>query len=214
MSASIYGERATKKSFTILGAHLPQRLMPFKCLKRKLKFIMIVKDKRFKVYLEASTIQQRLKVLGQQITQDYQGKNVVMVGILNGAFMFLSDLCRYIDLPIELSFAKYKSYQGTESTGKVAELIGFDDSIRGKDVVIVEDIVDTGNTIKKLTEDIVRKEPASVKIAALLLKPSVYKGSIPIDYLGLEIENRFVVGYGLDYDGFGRNLKDLYVIDE
>ena len=175
---------------------------------------MKVKDKRFKVYLEESVIRKRLKALGQQITVDYTGKPIVMVGILNGAFMFLSDLCRYIDLPLELSFAKYSSYKGTTSTGKVAELIGFDDSIKGKDVIIVEDIVDTGNTIRKLTEDIVKKEPASVKIAALLLKPEVYNGSIPIDYLGMEIANRFVVGYGLDYDGFGRNLKDLYVLDE
>jgi len=175
---------------------------------------MKVKDKRFKVYLEETEIKKRLIALGQQITEDYTGKPIVMVGILNGAFMFLSDLCRYIDLPLELSFAKYSSYKGTTSTGKVAELIGFDDSIKGKDVIIVEDIVDTGNTIRKLTEDIVKKEPASVKIAALLLKPEVYKGSIPIDYLGMEIANRFVVGYGLDYDGFGRNLKDLYVLDE
>ena len=175
---------------------------------------MKVKDRRFKVYLEEAVIRKRLMALGQQITKDYRGKPIVMVGILNGAFMFLSDLCRYIDLPLELSFAKYSSYKGTSSTGKVAELIGFDDSIKGKDVIIVEDIVDTGNTIRKLTDDIVKKEPASVKIAALLLKPEVYKGSIPIDYLGMEIANRFVVGYGLDYDGFGRNLKDLYVLDE
>lgn len=175
---------------------------------------MKVKDRRFKVYLEEAVIRKRLMALGQQITEDYTDKPIVMVGILNGAFMFLSDLCRYIDLPLELSFAKYSSYKGTSSTGKVAELIGFDDSIKGKDVIIVEDIVDTGNTIRKLTEDIVKKEPASVKIAALLLKPEVYKGSIPIDYLGMEIANRFVVGYGLDYDGFGRNLKDLYVLDE
>lgn len=178
------------------------------------KFIMIVKDKRFKVFVESASIHERLKILGEQITQDYQGKHLVLVGILNGAFMFLADLCRYIDLPVELSFVKYSSYKGTKSTGKVAELIGFNDSIKNKHVVIVEDIVDTGNTIKKLMEDISNKEPASVSIAALLLKPTVYKGSIPIDYLGLEIENKFVVGYGLDYDGFGRNLKDLYVLDE
>jgi hypoxanthine phosphoribosyltransferase len=175
---------------------------------------MIVKNKQFKVYLTGEEINKRLKILGQQITADYRDKPIVMVGILNGAFMFLSDLCRHIDLPLELSFAKYNSYKGTSSTGKVAELIGFDDSIKGKDVIIVEDIVDTGNTISKLTEDIIKKEPASVKIAALLLKPEVYKGSIAIDYLGMEIANKFVVGYGLDYDGFGRNLKDLYILDE
>ncbi|MEM1138175.1 MAG: hypoxanthine phosphoribosyltransferase [Bacteroidota bacterium] len=175
---------------------------------------MIIKDKPFKVYLEEEEINVRLKELGKQITTDYQGKKLILVGILNGAFMFLADLCRFIDLPLEVSFVKYASYQGTSSTGKVAELIGFDDRIKGKDVLIVEDIVDTGNTIQKLSEDIIKKAPGSVKIAALLLKPEVYTGDIPIDYLGIEIANRFVVGYGLDYDGFGRNLKDLYVLDE
>ena len=175
---------------------------------------MIVKDKHFKVYLEEEKIQKRLKEIGQQITNDYKGKDLVIVGILNGAFMFLADLCRYIDLPLEISFAKYASYSGTSSTGKVAELIGFDESIKGKNVLIVEDIIDTGNTIKKLSEDVIKKDPASVKIAALLLKPEVYKGSTIIDYLGLKIDNKFVIGYGLDYDGYGRNLKDLYILDE
>ncbi|UZR92468.1 hypoxanthine phosphoribosyltransferase [Chondrinema litorale] len=175
---------------------------------------MKVKDKHFKVYLDEEKIQSRLKEIGKQITEDYQGQELVVVGILNGAFMFLADLCRYVDLPLEISFAKYSSYKGTSSTGKVAELIGFDESIKDKNVLIVEDIIDTGNTIKKLSEDVAKKGPASVKIAALLLKPEVYKGSIEIDYLGLKIDNKFVVGYGLDYDGFGRNLKGLYVLDE
>ncbi|HRD40020.1 MAG TPA: phosphoribosyltransferase family protein, partial [Bacteroidia bacterium] len=129
-----------------------------------------------------------------------------------GSFMFAADLMKQIEIPCEISFVKMASYHGTESTGKVNELIGLNQNIEGRTVVVIEDIVDTGNTIEKLTSMLKDKKVKSFKIATALFKPSVYKKDIKIDYVGIEIPNDFVVGYGLDYDGLGRNLKDILVI--
>lgn len=150
--------------------------------------------------------------MAQQINTDLKNEMPLFVAVLNGSFMFAADLMKQIEIPCEISFVKMASYHGTESTGKVNELIGLNQNIEGRTVVVIEDIVDTGNTIEKLTSMLKDKKVKSFKIATALFKPSVYKKDIKIDYVGIEIPNDFVVGYGLDYDGLGRNLKDILVI--
>lgn len=170
-------------------------------------------DKYFVPFLFQETIQQRVKQLGEQITRDYKDKSLVVVSVLNGAFVFTADLVRAIEIPLEVSFVRYASYADTHSTGMVKELIGFDDAlVRNKDVLIVEDIVDTGLTMKKLISRLEEHLPHSVRVASLLFKPTALKCDITIDYLGFEIENRFVVGYGMDYNGLGRNLQEIYML--
>ncbi len=170
-------------------------------------------DKTFVPYLTEEKIAAAVKVVAKQINADYVGKNPLFLVILNGSFLFAADLLRAIDSEgCEVSFVKFSSYEGTESTGKVKELIGLNEHLDGRDVIIVEDIVDTGNTIVQMMDDLAKRNPASVRIAALLFKPEAYKKDVKIDYVGMEIPNAFIVGYGLDYDGLGRNLKDIYVI--
>lgn len=169
-------------------------------------------DKTFVPYLEGKKINDAVQAIAVRINHDYQGKKPLFLVVLNGAFLFAADLLRAIDLECEISFVKYSSYHGTASTGQVKELIGLKESLEGRDVIIVEDIVDTGNTIVQMMGDIGKRNTASVRIAALLFKPEAYKKDVKIDYVGLEIPNDFIVGYGLDYNGLGRNLKDIYVI--
>lgn len=174
--------------------------------------IVTLKDKQFKPYIQSEQIEAAVKKVAQQINSDLKNEMPLFVAVLNGSFMFAADLMKEINFPCEISFVKMASYHGTESTGKVNELIGLNQNIEGRTVVIIEDIVDTGNTIEKLTSILKEKKVKNFKIATALLKPSVYKKSIKIDYVGLEIPNDFVVGYGLDYDGLGRNIKDILVI--
>lgn len=174
--------------------------------------IVTLKDKQFKPYIQSEQIEAAVKKVAQQINSDLKNEMPLFVAVLNGSFMFAADLMKEINFPCEISFVKMASYHGTESTGKVNELIGLNQNIEGRTVVIIEDIVDTGNTIEKLTSILKEKKVKNFRIATALLKPSVYKKSIKIDYVGLEIPNDFVVGYGLDYDGLGRNLKDILVI--
>jgi hypoxanthine phosphoribosyltransferase len=170
-------------------------------------------DKVFVPYLTEEKIAAAVKVVAQKINVDYTGKCPLFLVILNGSFLFAADLLRAIDSAgCEVSFVKFSSYAGTESTGKVKELIGLNEHLDGRDVIIVEDIVDTGNTIVQMMDDLAKRNPASVRIAALLFKPEAYKKDVRIDYVGMEIPNAFIVGYGLDYDGLGRNLKDIYVL--
>jgi hypoxanthine phosphoribosyltransferase len=170
-------------------------------------------DKYFIPFISESEILARIQRIGEQITRDYKDKQLVLVSVLNGSFMFTSDLAKQIKTPLEIAFIRYASYADTHSTGIVKELIGFEaNNINGKDIIIIEDIVDTGLTMKKIMESLEKYQPNSVKIASLLLKPSALKCDITIDYLGFEIENRFVVGYGMDYNNLGRNLKELYVL--
>jgi len=164
-------------------------------------------------YLAEEKIAAAVKVVAKKINSDYAGKNPLFLVVLNGAFLFAADLLRCIDSDgCEVSFVKFSSYAGTESTGKVKELIGLNETLEGRDVIIVEDIVDTGNTIVQMMDDLAKRKCASVKIAALLFKPEAYRKDVKIDYVGIEIPDAFIVGYGLDYDGLGRNLKDIYVI--
>ncbi|MEI7596578.1 MAG: hypoxanthine phosphoribosyltransferase [Bacteroidota bacterium] len=169
-----------------------------------------IKDKTFKVYINSTAIEKRIEDIATQINSDYKDKSPIFLGVLNGSFMFASDLYKKITITSEISFVKLASYSGTETTGEVKKLIGLNESLKGKDIIIIEDIVDTGITIEKLVNELNNLEVSSIKIATLLLKPESYKKNIKIDYFCFEIPNNFVVGYGLDYDGLGRNFPDIY----
>lgn len=172
--------------------------------------IMIVKDREFDLFIPEASIQQAVQKIAQQINEDYTNLNPLFLTVLNGAFMFAADLMKGITIPVELSFIKLKSYQGTKSTGNIDSLIGLQEEITGRHVIVLEDIVDTGNTLKYTLEALSSRNTASIAIATLLHKPEMTKVSLDLKYAGFEIPNRFVVGYGLDYDGYGRNLKDIY----
>jgi hypoxanthine phosphoribosyltransferase len=167
-------------------------------------------DKIFRELITEESIALRIDELASQISIDLIGKDVVFLGILNGAFLFAADLFRRIDLQARISFVKLASYQGTVSSGSIKELIGWNEEIKNKTIVIIEDIVDTGNTLERIVDELIIRKAAEIKIAAALYKPGAYTKNIPLDYVGFEIPNDFVVGYGLDYEGFGRNLPSVY----
>lgn len=169
-------------------------------------------DKKFRVSIPEKEIQETVKKMASQINSDLAGKDVIFLGILNGSFMFAGDLFKHISIPTQITFLKLASYQGTTSSGKVKRLIGINEDIENKTVVILEDIVDTGNTLESIIKQLKGYEPAEIKIATLIFKPNAYKKDLPIDYAGFKIANDFIVGYGLDYDGYGRNLSDIYTI--
>jgi hypoxanthine phosphoribosyltransferase len=171
-----------------------------------------IKDKNFTVSIPEAKILQEVDRLAAQISRDFEGKNPLFLGILNGSFMFAADLFRRITIPAEISFVKLASYEGTNSTGVIKEVIGLSENISGRTVVIVEDIVDTGCTMKNLLENLGTRSPESIHVCTLLLKPEKLKVSLDVEYVALEIPNDFIVGYGLDYDGYGRNLKDIYTV--
>ncbi|HTX88038.1 MAG TPA: hypoxanthine phosphoribosyltransferase [Bacteroidales bacterium] len=171
-----------------------------------------VKDRVFELLLSSAEIDGAVQRIADRINTDYKGKDILFIGILNGSFVFAADLLRRITLPCRISFVKYESYSGTASTQKVQELLGLKENISGRNVIVVEDIVDTGITMDHVLEQLKSRNPSDLKLAALFFKPEAFKKTFPIDYLGLEIPNRFVVGYGLDYDGYGRNLRNLYQI--
>jgi hypoxanthine phosphoribosyltransferase len=171
-------------------------------------------DKNFREYLTEETIQQRIEELARQVNGDLAGKEVVFLGILNGAFLFAADLFRRINFSARISFVKLASYQGTASSGTIKELIGWNEDIKNKTIVVIEDIVDTGNTLERIVDELVIRKAAEIRIAAKLYKPDAYTKKIPLHYIGFEIPNNFVVGYGLDYDGFGRNLPAVYTLVE
>ena len=169
-----------------------------------------LKDQTFEVYLSESEVKKRIHQLGEQITRDFQNKEVVVLGVLNGSFIFMADLCREIKLPLISTFVKLSSYQGTTTTGQVRSILGLDIDIKGKHVIIVEDIVETGISMEYLLKTISGHLPERVAIATLLFKSEAFQFKYVIDYVGFEIPNKFVLGYGLDYDGLGRNLPDIY----
>lgn len=171
-----------------------------------------IEDKTFDLYLPENKIIEAIQRVAQEINQAYTGKDTLFLGILNGAFMFAGDLMKYIHFPCEISFVKLSSYQGTNSTGQVHELIGVKSDIKNKHVVVLEDIVDSGLTLQKIYSLLNAKSPKSVEMCSLLYKPEAFKGKIPPKYVGIEIPNDFIVGYGLDYNQKGRNLKDIYKI--
>ena len=171
-------------------------------------------DKTFVKFIDQEDLLKAIKKLAEQINNDFKNKEVVFMGVLNGSFMFASDLMKEINLDCIITFVKVASYSGTSSTGKVERLIGINEDIEGKAVVILEDIVDTGNTMEHILKQLKGYEPAEIKIATLLFKPDSFKKDYSVDYVAIEIPNDFVLGYGLDYDGYGRNLKHLYKLKQ
>jgi len=173
-----------------------------------------IHDKLFKPYLSKTEINEKVSLIAHRINEDYRGKKPLFIAVLNGAFMFASDLFKEISIESEISFIKLASYKGTKSSGQVVTAIGLDIDLFGRHVLIVEDIVDTGKTLHVFLPQLQRQQPASLKIAALLDKPDARAYSITVDYLGFSIPNKFVVGYGLDYNGLGRNMGEIFMLDK
>lgn len=177
--------------------------------------IIQLNDRRFKVMIPAEEIDRAVSAVAERINKDYaEADTPIFLGVLNGSFMFLSDMIKKIEFNNEISFVKIASYEGTTSTGKVQSLIGLNGSVEGRHVIIVEDIVDTGKSIEHMIELLQAYNPASIEVCTLFFKPHSYSRQIPIKYAAMEIGNEFIVGYGLDYDQLGRNLKDIYVVTE
>ncbi len=176
--------------------------------------VVKIKDKTFKTFIPEQEILTRVKAVADKINADMAGKKPLLLAVLNGSFMFAADLMRYITIPCEISFVKLASYEGTTSTGKVKEVIGLNEDICGREVIIVEDIVDTGKTMERMMDTLGTRSPAALHICTLLLKPDKLKIPLNIEYAAMEIPNDFIVGYGLDYDQEGRNLRDIYTLVE
>lgn len=173
-----------------------------------------VKDKSFGIFIPEDEILKRIREIGQDISREMVGQRPLLLAVLNGSFMFAADLIRAIDLPCEITFVRMSSYEGTSSTGNVKELIGLKEDIEGRTVIIVEDIIDSGLTMKELLGILRGKHPRDLRIASLLVKPDNLKVDLDINYRCFDIPNDFIVGYGLDYDGEGRNLRDIYKVCE
>ena len=169
-------------------------------------------DKKFREMISGDVISKRIDELAEKINRDYAGRDVVFLGILNGAFLFAAELFKRINLKARISFVKLASYEGTKSSGSVKELIGWNEDIKGMAVIVIEDIVDTGHTLELIVGELKVRKVAEIKIATLLYKPKAYTKKIPLSYVGFEIPNDFVVGFGLDYDGYGRNLPSVYTL--
>ncbi len=176
--------------------------------------VIQVIDKKFKPYISAAKIDDRIKELATEINTAYEGKRPIFIAILNGSFMFASDLFKEISIDAEICFIKLASYKGTRSTGNVITSIGLDEPLKDRHVVIIEDIVDTGKTLHQFLPQLFNQQPASLKIAALLHKPDALQHPLVIDYLGFNVPNIFLLGFGLDYDGLGRNLPEIYQLVE
>lgn len=170
-----------------------------------------INNKDFEIMLDNDMIAKRTRLIGIQLNVDYENRCPVFIGVLNGSFLFMADLLKEVDIACEVGFIRVASYHGTTSTGEVKEAFGLPTNLADKDVILVEDIVDTGLTLKYILAKVQEQNPASVTVCSLLFKPAALKEPIPeLTYVGFEIPNEFVVGYGLDYDGLGRNLKDIY----
>lgn len=171
-----------------------------------------IHDKKFKVLIPSQKIQEGITGVAEKINHELSGQRPIFICVLNGAFVFAADLLKKITIECEISFVKLASYYGTTSSGEVKTLIGLDENVKNRIVVVLEDIVDTGLTVETIVKQLSVFEPKEIKIATLLLKPDAYKKTIPIDYAALEVPNDFLVGFGLDYDGLGRNLEDIFVL--
>ncbi|MCP9750256.1 hypoxanthine phosphoribosyltransferase [Ferruginibacter sp. HRS2-29] len=176
--------------------------------------VIQVNDKKFQPYLTVAQIDEQIKRLAGEINREYAGKRPLFIAILNGSFMFASDLFKELEIDAEICFIKLASYKGTRSTGHVITSIGLDEPLKDRHVIVVEDIVDTGKTLNEFLPQLVAQQPASLKIASLLHKPDALVHPIKIDYLGFSVPNKFLLGYGLDYDGLGRNLREIYQLIE
>ena len=173
-----------------------------------------IHDKYFTPFMSAEEIALGVIRMGAEITADYRGKRPIFLSVLNGAFIFAADLVRAVETECDITFVKLTSYKGTSTTGNVQTVLGLDVDLRGRHIIIVEDIVDTGNTLHNFIKELAKSEPASVAIAACFFKPDALQHPLSIDYLGFDIPNKFIVGYGLDYDSLGRNLPDVLQLAE
>ena len=176
--------------------------------------VVNIKDKTFKISIPESEILKHVQEVADRINHDMADKNPLFLAVLNGSFMFAADLMKMITIPCEISFVKLASYQGVISTGSVKEVIGINEDLSGRTIIIIEDIVDTGLTMKRMIESIGTRNPESVHICTLLLKPEKLLEKLDVEYVAMEIPNDFIVGYGLDYDQQGRNLRDIYTVVE
>jgi len=172
-----------------------------------------IKDKSFRLSVAENDIQKAVKTVAEQINTEMKDDNPLFICVLNGAFMFAADLMKYVTIPCEITFIKLSSYAGLYSTGEVKEIMGLNESVVGRNVVVVEDIVDTGVTMERILESLSSMGVRSIKVATFLQKPDALTRKITVDYVGLKIPNEFIVGYGLDYDGYGRNLRELYTVE-
>lgn len=175
---------------------------------------ILVHDKQFEPFLSKAVLSARIKELAAQLNTDFKGKRPLFIAILNGAFMFAADLFKELKIDAEICFIKLASYKGTKSSGHVITAIGLDIDIIGRHVVILEDIVDTGKTLSEFLPQVMHQQPASLHLVSLLFKPDALVYPVTIHYLGFSIPNKFVVGYGLDYDGYGRNIPEIYQLME
>ncbi|MCL1867500.1 MAG: hypoxanthine phosphoribosyltransferase [Paludibacter sp.] len=171
-----------------------------------------IKDKKFRLSISENDVLQAVRNVAEKMNEDLKNDNPLFICVLNGAFMFAADLMKHVNFPCEITFIKLSSYEGLYSTGAVKEIIGLNESVVGRNVVIIEDIVDTGITMERILESLSSKGVRSVKIATFLQKPDALTRDITVDYVGIKIPNEFIVGYGLDYDGYGRNLKAIYTV--
>jgi hypoxanthine phosphoribosyltransferase len=168
-------------------------------------------DKQFELFIENDSIAKRTRLIGLELNADYEDRCPIFIGILNGSFLFMGDLLKEVEIPCEVDFIRVSSYAGTASSGAIKEVFGISNDLKGRDVILVEDIVDTGLTLKFILEKVYQQQPASIRICTLLYKPAaILMPMEELEYIGFEIPNEFVVGYGLDYNGLGRNLKDIY----
>lgn len=174
--------------------------------------MITIKDKQFELFIEQEVIEHEIRRVARRMNSELEGKNPIFLAVLNGAFMFAAELMKEVSIPSEITFVRLASYHGTTNTGCIQEVLGLNESIKGRCVVIVEDIVDSGNTMVALVEELKKHQPGEVKIATLLFKPAALRNKLDIDYVALEIPGDFIVGYGLDYDGYGRNLKNIYKV--
>lgn len=173
-----------------------------------------IKDKEFELFISQQEIESAIDKIALKISEDLAGKDPLFVCVLNGSFMYASELMKRVHIPSEVTFVKVSSYQGAQSTGVIKEVLGLQEDIKGRTVVIVEDIIDTGYTMEMILKQLSEKQPAEIKVSTLLLKPKALKVDLQIDYAAMEIPSDFIVGYGLDYDGYGRNFPNIYKIKE
>lgn len=176
--------------------------------------IIQIKDKQFKLSIPSEQILEAVKEVGEQMNRDLADKNPLFICVLNGAFMFAGDLMKVVNIPCEITFIKLSSYEGLYTTGTVKEVMGLNESVVGRNIVIVEDIVDTGITMDKIITSLQSKGANEILVSTFLQKPDALQRDIKVDYVAMKIPNEFIVGYGLDYDGYGRNLKDIYTLKD
>ncbi|MGM9506129.1 hypoxanthine phosphoribosyltransferase [Larkinella sp. GY13] len=174
--------------------------------------MLTIKDKSFVPFIDQNTLKNRIVQLAEQINQDYRDKEPMLVVVLNGAFIFAAELMTHLTIPCRVTFIRVSSYQQTASTGVVKHILGLSESLAGQDLILIEDIIDTGLTIQQVSQQLLEQQPASLEIATMLFKPESLQIDVAIKYVGFEIQNQFVVGYGLDYDGFGRNTQEIFVL--